>query len=77
MINSTTAKSTFNIYGGVKSVFGMDVSVRLSHDCDRWLPCQREVTFFIPDHYVERRLTVEKWFDLGTLNMEVRVSSKL
>lgn len=70
---TSTANGSFELEGGVSSVFAMAVRLRLSHDCDRSLPCQRRVDLRVPDRYVSRQESVERWLQVGVLNMELRV----
>uniref|UniRef100_A0A183BPN6 Transmembrane protein n=1 Tax=Globodera pallida TaxID=36090 RepID=A0A183BPN6_GLOPA len=42
------------------------------HDCDDGvMPCQRKVTFNIPDSYVTAGAVPAKFFDIGTVNMQI------
>uniref|UniRef100_A0A1I7ZQQ1 Transthyretin-like family protein n=1 Tax=Steinernema glaseri TaxID=37863 RepID=A0A1I7ZQQ1_9BILA len=69
----TDANGNFELSGGVGSIFGMDVHFKVYHDCDDGIkPCQRKVDLKIPNQYVTRSSSVEKWFDAGVLNMEFK-----
>ncbi|CAD5229220.1 unnamed protein product [Bursaphelenchus okinawaensis] len=67
----STENGTFEVKGTINSVFGMDAKVNVAHDCDRQLPCQRTFFFFVPSKYVTRSGDVDRWFELGDLNLEV------
>jgi len=62
----------FQLSGKTSELTTIDVQLRIYHDCDDWLPCQRRVTFIIPDSYVSAGPTVKRFFDIGTINMEIQ-----
>ncbi|KAL3089674.1 hypothetical protein niasHT_020453 [Heterodera trifolii] len=69
----TDAQGNFALDGGVGSIFGMNVHLKIYHDCDRGiLPCQRKVNLGIPGEYVTRTSTVQRWLDAGTMNMQLK-----
>uniref|UniRef100_A0AC34QRI0 Transthyretin-like family protein n=1 Tax=Panagrolaimus sp. JU765 TaxID=591449 RepID=A0AC34QRI0_9BILA len=72
----TDSQGNFQISGGVGAVFNMDVHLKIYHDCDRWLPCQRKLDIKIPSQYVTRTPNVEQWFDLGTINLQIRTKDE-
>ncbi|KAI6209554.1 Transthyretin-like family protein [Aphelenchoides besseyi] len=60
----------FVIFGGVGSIFSMNVHLKIYHDCARRLPCQRKIDLGIPEKYISRSQNVENYFEAGTLNLE-------
>ncbi|EFO17596.1 hypothetical protein LOAG_10901 [Loa loa] len=69
----TNADGSYELKGGIGSIFGMDVVLKIYHDCDDGvMPCQRKVVLNIPDHYVTRSSDVKKWFNAGIMNMEFK-----
>nr|CDP92115.1 BMA-TTR-38 [Brugia malayi] len=69
----TKADGSYELKGGVGSIFGMDVVLKIYHDCDDGIkPCQRKVVLRIPDQYVTRSSDVKQWFNGGELNMEFK-----
>ncbi|KAI6232339.1 hypothetical protein M3Y95_00475700 [Aphelenchoides besseyi] len=63
----------FELSGGVGSLLGMDVKLKVYHDCDDGItPGQRKVVWGIPSQYVTRTEKVGKFFDAGTINMELK-----
>uniref|UniRef100_A0A0N5BNB0 Transthyretin-like family protein n=1 Tax=Strongyloides papillosus TaxID=174720 RepID=A0A0N5BNB0_STREA len=71
---TTDEMGNFELTGGIGSLLPMNVQLKIYHDCDDEIaPCQRKVKFGIPREYVTRSSIVEKWFDLGTLNLQVVV----
>ncbi|CEF62426.1 Transthyretin-like family-containing protein [Strongyloides ratti] len=71
---TTDGMGNFELTGGIGSLLPMNVILKIYHDCDDGkLPCQRKVKLGIPSEYVTRSSVVEKWFDIGTLNLQVIV----
>uniref|UniRef100_A0A0N5AI32 Transthyretin-like family protein n=1 Tax=Syphacia muris TaxID=451379 RepID=A0A0N5AI32_9BILA len=69
----TDANGNFKMEGGVGSVFGMNVVLKIYHDCDDGIkPCQRKVVLGIPNDYVSRSSNVQRYFDAGILNMQFK-----
>uniref|UniRef100_A0A8R1TKV9 Transthyretin-like family protein n=1 Tax=Onchocerca volvulus TaxID=6282 RepID=A0A8R1TKV9_ONCVO len=69
----TKADGSYELQGGVGSIFGMDVVLKIYHDCDDGIkPCQRKVVLGIPSDYVTRSSNVKQWFDAGVLNMQFK-----
>uniref|UniRef100_A0A915PW29 Transthyretin/hydroxyisourate hydrolase domain-containing protein n=1 Tax=Setaria digitata TaxID=48799 RepID=A0A915PW29_9BILA len=67
----TGADGTYELSGGIGSLFGMKVVLKIYHDCNDGIkPCQRKVVLGIPDNYVTRSSSVKKFFNAGILNME-------
>uniref|UniRef100_A0AC35UGZ5 Transthyretin-like family protein n=1 Tax=Rhabditophanes sp. KR3021 TaxID=114890 RepID=A0AC35UGZ5_9BILA len=66
----TDANGNYELTGGVGSMFGMDVHLKIYHDCDDGIkPCQRKVDLKIPNEYITRTDKVQKFFDGGVMNM--------
>ncbi|VDP21871.1 unnamed protein product [Onchocerca flexuosa] len=69
----TRADGSYELQGGIGSIFGMDVVLKIYHDCDDGIkPCQRKVVLGIPSDYVTRSSNVKRWFDAGVLNMQFK-----
>ncbi|MCP9261895.1 Transthyretin-like family-containing protein [Dirofilaria immitis] len=69
----TRADGSYELQGGIGSIFGMDVALKIYHDCDDGIkPCQRKVVLGIPNDYVTRTSDVKRWFDAGLLNMQFK-----
>uniref|UniRef100_A0A0R3RTB6 Transthyretin-like family protein n=1 Tax=Elaeophora elaphi TaxID=1147741 RepID=A0A0R3RTB6_9BILA len=69
----TNADGSYELKGGVGSIFGMDVVLKIYHDCDDGIkPCQRKVALGIPSDYITRSSDVKQWFDAGVLNMQFK-----
>ncbi|CAG9539650.1 unnamed protein product [Cercopithifilaria johnstoni] len=69
----TNADGSYELKGGIGSIFGMNVVLKIYHDCDDGIkPCQRKVVLGIPDSYVTRSSNVEQWFNAGELNMQFK-----
>uniref|UniRef100_A0A914I0Z1 Uncharacterized protein n=1 Tax=Globodera rostochiensis TaxID=31243 RepID=A0A914I0Z1_GLORO len=57
----TDSLGNFALDGGVGALFGMNVHMKIYHDCDRgMLPCQRKADFGIPSDYITRSSAVQK-----------------
>ncbi|KAF8362133.1 ttr-38 [Pristionchus pacificus] len=58
---------------GTNGVFKMNVFLKIYHDCeDSIKPCQRKVSFQIPDSFVSRSSTPALIFNASVLNMAIR-----
>ncbi|VDM14190.1 unnamed protein product [Wuchereria bancrofti] len=69
----TKADGSYELKGGIGSIFGMDVVLTIYHDCDDGImPCKRKVALRIPSQYVTRSDDVRQWFNAGDLNMEFK-----
>ncbi|KAL3993648.1 Transthyretin-like family protein [Acanthocheilonema viteae] len=69
----TNADGSYELKGGIGAIFGLDVVLKIYHDCDDGImPCQRKVVLGIPDDYVTRSNDVEQWFNAGILNMQFK-----
>lgn len=69
---STDAKGRFQVSGKTSELTTIDVQLKIYHDCDDGImPCQRKVTFNVPDSYVTSGGTPEKFFDIGSINMQI------
>ncbi|VDD94393.1 unnamed protein product [Enterobius vermicularis] len=69
----TDQDGKFRLEGGVGSIFGMDVLLKIYHDCDDGIkPCQRKVVLGIPSSYVTRSSSVKEYFNAGILNMQFK-----
>ncbi|KAE9551903.1 hypothetical protein FO519_004894 [Halicephalobus sp. NKZ332] len=72
----TDSQGNFQISGGEGSIFSMDVHLKIYTSCGRWLPCDRKLDFTIPSQYVTRTSSVQNWFDLGTINLELKTKNE-
>ncbi|GMT21793.1 hypothetical protein PFISCL1PPCAC_13090, partial [Pristionchus fissidentatus] len=74
----TDSQGRFNVSGTESSIFTLTPEVRLYHRCNNKgilsIPnlCQRKVTYKIPDSYIAKSGTVQKWYEMGTMNMEAK-----
>ncbi|GMR46973.1 hypothetical protein PMAYCL1PPCAC_17168, partial [Pristionchus mayeri] len=74
----TDSLGRFNVSGTESSVFTLTPEVRLYHRCNNQgilsIPnvCQRKVTYQIPTSYITKSGTVQKWYEMGTMNMEAK-----
>uniref|UniRef100_A0A914X7B8 Uncharacterized protein n=1 Tax=Plectus sambesii TaxID=2011161 RepID=A0A914X7B8_9BILA len=67
----TDAQGRFNVSGGTHETSSIDPRLKIYHDCDDWLFCQRKIKLMIPKRYVNQGNAVSKWFDAGVMNMEL------
>ncbi|GMR36908.1 hypothetical protein PMAYCL1PPCAC_07103, partial [Pristionchus mayeri] len=69
----TDFNGNFQLQGGSNGVFKMNVYLKVYHDCeDSIKPCQRKVSFRIPDSFVSRSSTPAQIFNASVLNMAIR-----
>ncbi|TKR69387.1 hypothetical protein L596_021555 [Steinernema carpocapsae] len=68
----TDADGRFELNGATKEEDYIDTVIKVYHDCnDGHRPCQRKVLWEVPRKY-HHTGKVEQWFDVGTVNMEIR-----
>ncbi|CAK5028973.1 unnamed protein product [Meloidogyne enterolobii] len=68
----TDARGRFQLSGKTTELTTIDVQLRIFHDCDDGImPCQRKVTFNIPDSFVTNGAVPSKFFNIGTINMQI------
>uniref|UniRef100_A0A915EHD3 Uncharacterized protein n=1 Tax=Ditylenchus dipsaci TaxID=166011 RepID=A0A915EHD3_9BILA len=73
----TDSKGRFQLSGKTTELTTIDVRLKIFHDCDDGImPCQRKVTFTVPDAYVTNGATPSKFFDIGTINMQIVFQSE-
>uniref|UniRef100_A0A7E4V9V3 Transthyretin-like family protein n=1 Tax=Panagrellus redivivus TaxID=6233 RepID=A0A7E4V9V3_PANRE len=68
----TNSHGYFELSGHTDELTTIDPILKIYHDCDDGLmPCQRKVSFTIPDKYIESGSHPTKIFDIGTVNMQI------
>ena len=72
----TDSNGHFVLHGYEDETTTIDPKLNIYHDCDDSLPCQRKVTFFIPDSFVSDGRQPKKLFDIGTVNMQIRFENE-
>ncbi|GMT15053.1 hypothetical protein PFISCL1PPCAC_6350, partial [Pristionchus fissidentatus] len=69
----TDINGNFQLQGGNNGVFKMNVYLKIYHDCeDSIKPCQRKVSFRIPDNFIYRAGSPEQIFNASVLDMSKR-----
>ncbi|VDK50421.1 unnamed protein product [Anisakis simplex] len=69
---TTNSEGYFELSGTTSELSTIDPVLKIYHDCDDGImPCQREVSFEIPDSYVQSGEKVKKFFNIGTINMQI------
>ncbi|GMS94253.1 hypothetical protein PENTCL1PPCAC_16428 [Pristionchus entomophagus] len=74
----TDSQGRFQVSGTDSSIFTINPQVRFYHRCNNKgmfsIPnlCQRESTYNIPSSYIAKSGMVDKWYEMGTLNMEAK-----
>ncbi|CAD6193559.1 unnamed protein product [Caenorhabditis auriculariae] len=73
----TDEDGNFVIWGTAVSVMKIDPQLRIYHSChNEFSLCKRKVVFTIPSNYINGGEKVQKWFELGNLNMEIIIKTK-
>ncbi|CAD5223281.1 unnamed protein product [Bursaphelenchus okinawaensis] len=67
----TDDEGYFHVSGVTREDTDIEVMIKVYHDCDDPMPCQRKVVWKIPSRYHNNGTFVE-WFDVGTINMEMK-----
>uniref|UniRef100_A0A0N5ATL4 Transthyretin-like family protein n=1 Tax=Syphacia muris TaxID=451379 RepID=A0A0N5ATL4_9BILA len=73
---TTNGQGKFELSGYTSEMTTIDPVLKVYHDCNDGLPCQRKVEFIIPDKYVTNGPVPEKFFDIGIVNMEAKFSGE-
>ncbi|GMS93349.1 hypothetical protein PENTCL1PPCAC_15524, partial [Pristionchus entomophagus] len=74
----TDSQGRFQVQGTDSSMFTLDPAVRFYHRCNNKglfdIPnlCQRESTYKIPTSYISSSGQVQRWYEMGTMNMEAK-----
>ncbi|GMS84586.1 hypothetical protein PENTCL1PPCAC_6761, partial [Pristionchus entomophagus] len=69
----TDFNGNYQLQGGSNGVFKMNVFLKIYHDCeDSIKPCQRKVSFRIPDSFIFRSPSPAQIFNASVLNMAIR-----
>uniref|UniRef100_F1LDK8 Transthyretin-like protein 46 n=1 Tax=Ascaris suum TaxID=6253 RepID=F1LDK8_ASCSU len=67
----TDANGEFRLDGTTRELTDIEPILKIFHDCNDGIrPCQKRVIFDIPKKYIHHG-TVNEWFDIGELNMEM------
>ncbi|CAD5232096.1 unnamed protein product [Bursaphelenchus xylophilus] len=73
----TDSKGHFKLAGSTKELTNIDPVCKVYHDCDDALkPGQRKVRFRIPSQYITTGTTPKKYFNLGTINLEIKFAKE-
>ncbi|CAI5456767.1 unnamed protein product [Caenorhabditis angaria] len=68
----------FQLSGSSRELTPIDPELRIYHDCnDHGSPCQREWVIRIPNKYITSGEQAEKYMDIGTLNLEIELDTKM
>uniref|UniRef100_A0A183DTH9 Transthyretin-like family protein n=1 Tax=Gongylonema pulchrum TaxID=637853 RepID=A0A183DTH9_9BILA len=69
----TNADGYYELLGGIESGSKADIVLKIYHRCDfNQFPCRRKVTLGIPNQYLTERIDIKRWFEAGTLNMQLQ-----
>ncbi|CAD5223619.1 unnamed protein product [Bursaphelenchus okinawaensis] len=68
----TDSSGKFKLSGSTKELTNIDPVFKVYHDCDDSIkPGQRKVRFRIPSQYITSGTTPKKFFNIGTINLEI------
>ncbi|KHN73971.1 Transthyretin-like protein 5 [Toxocara canis] len=68
----TDARGFFQLEGHTDEFSTIDPKLNIYHDCNDHLPCQRKVTFYIPDSYVSSGKRPTRIYDIGTIDLALK-----
>uniref|UniRef100_A0A914V2L6 Uncharacterized protein n=1 Tax=Plectus sambesii TaxID=2011161 RepID=A0A914V2L6_9BILA len=68
----TDSEGRFELSGSTREMTPIDPKLKIYHDCNNHLPCQRKVKITIPNSYINSGSNVRNWFDAGQLNMQIQ-----
>ncbi|CAI5448378.1 unnamed protein product [Caenorhabditis angaria] len=72
---SVSEDGSFEISGYAVSITNLDPQLRIYHHC-LTSGCRRKVKFTVPKSYINDGKNVTKWFNIGTINMEIGFKNK-
>ncbi|GMT35368.1 hypothetical protein PFISCL1PPCAC_26665, partial [Pristionchus fissidentatus] len=78
MTVTTDMNGRFQIWGTENEVTTISPVVKIYHRCNNKglfsIPnfCKRKTTYAIPSSYISNGKTVQRWYDMGTMNMEAK-----
>ncbi|CAI4230564.1 unnamed protein product [Auanema sp. JU1783] len=68
--DKTDSNGEFKLSGTETEISSIDPQVNIYHDCDDgWTPCQRRISFKIPDMYITKGTVANKPFNLGVMQL--------
>uniref|UniRef100_A0A1I7RII5 Transthyretin-like family protein n=1 Tax=Bursaphelenchus xylophilus TaxID=6326 RepID=A0A1I7RII5_BURXY len=66
---TTDSEGRFQLEGHAREYTNIDPKINIDHDCDdRWL-CQRRLTIYIPDSYINDGGRAERFYDVGVIEL--------
>ncbi|CAD5221622.1 unnamed protein product [Bursaphelenchus xylophilus] len=69
----TDENGFFSLAGDTREVTTIDVHLKIYHDCNDLLPCQRRWKFELPNSYITKGPVPSKVLDIGTWNLEAKM----
>ncbi|KAH7707265.1 TTR-45 protein [Aphelenchoides avenae] len=67
----TNSEGYFQLSGSESELTNIDPWLKIYHNCNNDLGiCKRKIKYEIPDAYISEGGQVNKWFDLGSINLE-------
>ncbi|KHN74237.1 Transthyretin-like protein 46 [Toxocara canis] len=69
-VGRTSAEGKFELKGTEIELTNIDPKLKVYHNCNNKWPCKRKTVFTISDKYIHAGREIDKWFELGVLNME-------
>lgn len=86
----TDSEGKFELAGDEREITNIDPELKIYHDCNKGInvglkvlvdfaklqPCPRKWVIGIPDNYITAGQTPKKYFDLGTVNLEVELEKE-
>jgi len=70
------AEGKFEVQGSTREMTNINPRLKIYHDCNDNLPCQRKVKVIIPDEYINKGKTVIKWFNTGAIDLKLKFSGE-
>ncbi|CAD5222501.1 unnamed protein product [Bursaphelenchus xylophilus] len=66
----TNERGEFSLSGSTSEITTIDPKINIYHDCEDGIrPCQRKMTIFIPDAYVNTGPRPKKFYEAGTIEL--------
>uniref|UniRef100_A0A0N5AS17 Transthyretin-like family protein n=1 Tax=Syphacia muris TaxID=451379 RepID=A0A0N5AS17_9BILA len=69
----TDSRGRFRLSGHTDEFTTIDAKLNIYHDCeDKNTPCQRKITFWVPDDYIYSGESPSRFYNIGTVNLALK-----
>ncbi|KIH44106.1 Transthyretin-like family protein [Ancylostoma duodenale] len=72
----TDKNGWFKLSGTAKEVSQIDPQLNIYHKCNYKGPCYKKIAIKIPSKYISKGKKVENYFDIGSLELEMKLKGQ-